>query len=166
MSYNTPWLEGDCDVFSTGSTFKFVKIAYNGVTKMKTKSKLVKYLLFLSFMLATAIILCVPVSAHLDVEPGHTVAQTSTVYVLPDSSSESVGSVWDADVSVFWREGNYYYIEYAVSSGSYGGYKRGYIHKDNISVSWHQISLILIGKPLAEVTPMMFGTEQALRHIE
>lgn len=87
-------------------------------------------------MLATAIILCVPVSAHLDVEPGHTVAQTSTVYVLPDSSSESVGSVWDADVSVFWREGNYYYIEYAVSSGSYGGYKRGYIHKDNISVSW------------------------------
>lgn len=47
------------------------------------------------------------------------------VYVRPDSTSMQIGSAWTEWVTVFWKEGSYYYIEYNVSG--YGGKKKGYI---------------------------------------
>lgn len=61
---------------------------------------------------------------------------SSTVYCLPDNtSSMTIGSIGIENVSVYWAEGNSYYIQYTVSSGAYSGYKRGYVPKTKISVS-------------------------------
>ena len=61
---------------------------------------------------------------------------SSTVYCMPDNtSSMTIGSIGIETVSVYWAEGNSYYIQYTVSSGAYSGYKRGYVPKSKISVS-------------------------------
>lgn len=61
---------------------------------------------------------------------------SSTVYCLPDNtSSMTIGSIGIETVSVYWAEGNSYYIQYTVNSGAYSGYKRGYVPKSVISVS-------------------------------
>ena len=48
----------------------------------------------------------------------------SKVYELPSTSSVQVGSTWQQTVKLFWKDGNFYYIEYPLTSG---GKKRGYI---------------------------------------
>ena len=60
---------------------------------------------------------------------------STSVYACPDSSSMVVGSIGVESVKVYWKEGGYYYIEYVVSSGAYGGYKRGYVPTSKINVS-------------------------------
>lgn len=58
---------------------------------------------------------------------------SSSVYVLPNSSSMVVGSIGLENVKVYWQEGGYYYIEYVISG--YDGYKRGYVPTSKINVS-------------------------------
>jgi len=51
------------------------------------------------------------------------------VYNCASTSSLYIGAVWEEYVDVFWKEGSFYYIEYAIT----GGYKRGYTQKTNIN---------------------------------
>ena len=60
---------------------------------------------------------------------------STSVYVMPNSSSITVGSIGVESVKVYWQESGYYYIEYVVSGGAYGGYKRGYVPTSKINVS-------------------------------
>lgn len=70
--------------------------------------------------------------------PTYTTASTNSstnVYCLANSSSMVVGSIGVESVKVYWQENGYYYIEYTVSGGAYGGYKRGYVPTSKINVS-------------------------------
>ena len=58
-----------------------------------------------------------------------------TVYNGPTTSAMVIGSIGIETVSVYWQGDGYYYIEYTVTSGAYGGYKRGYVPVGNINVS-------------------------------
>lgn len=95
----------------------------------------------LSFILALSVIASVCVvgalnASALPTPKTGTSSGTVNVYCLPDNTnSMRIGSIGAESVSVYWSEGNSYYIQYTVSSGANSGYKRGYVPKSAITVS-------------------------------
>ncbi len=96
--------------------------------------KFLLFILFLSTLLMTfGVIPPLPANAgYLDYVTA-TMKSAQTVYCLPGSGM-TIGSVSSNEsIKVFWKEYSYYYIEYVVSSGSYSGYKRGYVPASSVN---------------------------------
>ncbi len=94
-------------------------------------------ILAMLFILTAGIVPTIGVAA-LPTHKNGTMTSARTVYCLPSSQGNgmSIGSVSSGEaVKVYWQEGTDYYIEYTVSSGSYSGYKRGYVPVSSVSVS-------------------------------
>lgn len=53
--------------------------------------------------------------------------RASTVYNCPWTNSMVIGSIGIEDVKIIWQEGDWYYIDYTVTSGAYNGNKWGYV---------------------------------------
>lgn len=97
--------------------------------------KILSFMLALSVIFSICLIGAVNVSALPTPKTG-TSSGTVNVYCLPDNTgSMRIGSIGAESVSVYWAEGNSYYIQYTVSSGANSGYKRGYVPKSAITVS-------------------------------
>ena len=94
-------------------------------------------ILAMLFILTAGMVPTIGVAA-LPTHKNGTMTSARTVYCLPSSQGNgmSIGSVSSGEaVKVYWQEGSDYYIEYTVSSGSYSGYKRGYVPTSSVSVS-------------------------------
>lgn len=99
------------------------------------KKRILSFMLALSVIFSVCLIGAVNVSALPTPKPG-TSSGSVDVYCLPDNTgSMRIGSIGAESVSVYWAEGNSYYIQYTVSSGANSGYKRGYVPKSAITVS-------------------------------
>lgn len=99
------------------------------------KKRILSFILALSAIFSICVIGAVNVSALPTPKTG-TSSGSVDVYCLPDNtSSMRIGSIGAESVSVYWGEGNSYYIQYTVSSGANSGYKRGYVPKSAITVS-------------------------------
>jgi murein DD-endopeptidase MepM/ murein hydrolase activator NlpD len=91
------------------------------------KTKTIRIIGMLLFVCILVGVNSTPAYAH-TAYSGYVSATSSSsnryVYRTPNTNYSSIGSVWEENVTVFWKEGNYYYIEYTLSSGAV---KRGYI---------------------------------------
>ncbi len=99
------------------------------------KKRILSFMLALSVIFSICLIGAVNVSALPTPKTG-TSSGTVNVYCLPDNtSSMRIGSIGAEGVSVYWAEGNSYYIEYNLSGTANSGKKRGYVPKSAITVS-------------------------------
>ena len=98
------------------------------------KRRIISILLTLSIFLSIFMFFTISANALPTYKIG-IVDGSTNVYCLPDdTSSMKIGSISSGKVHVYWQEGNSYYIQYSVSTGS-SDIRRGYVPISKITVS-------------------------------